>query len=428
MGLFLRKQDFWSSFVDEPNRVFMDAVIQTHYTDCVSQLMGYHPDYLRHFTATQNFLLKEDGPLPYEYRHYIAIIATARHHCTNLVKLHEREFLLHNGNPEWLKGINHAPRKIQDLYEVNKILAHQPWLITKDHMAKLLKGPEPWSLSELMHAIILLAHFHSLCTFVYGCGISAGLETGDFTSHTTDSCDTDCSSTFDRTAIEKTNVGLEVLMERMKKLTEGFTEEMSPEELLERFHSIEHQCAEITIPAIKECSLKSEILRFVKGNDFAYTDFATRSPESEISTFRACDYSWEDQGFSLANRLYTDIGNLLDDKYNMAANMTYYTMGDNHEVDTSSFRGAIWNYIHCMYGVMHDDYDYTEVNQLLERNLKAYIKTVTCYPERLQKKDYENVMRELKHSEKVHVNLILMEARQQAELLYALRALNRYIT
>lgn len=49
----------------------------------------------------------------------------------------------------------------------------------------------------------------------------------------------------------------------------------------------------------------------------------------------------------------------------------------------------------------HDDYDYGEVNQLLERPLKSFIKTVCCYPERITKSDYDNVMREFKHSEKV---------------------------
>jgi sestrin len=76
-------------------------------------------------------------------------------------------------------------------------------------------------------------------------------------------------------------------------------------------------------------------------------------------------------------------------------------MGDNCEVDTTAFRQAIWYYIHCMYGIRHDDYDYAQVNQLLERNLKTYIKTVTCYPERISKNDYEGVMRAFKHSEKV---------------------------
>lgn len=76
-------------------------------------------------------------------------------------------------------------------------------------------------------------------------------------------------------------------------------------------------------------------------------------------------------------------------------------MGDKMNVDTTMFRRAVWNYIHCMYGIRHDDYYYGEVDQMLERCLKAYIKTVTCYPERLTKKEYDSVMREFKHSEKV---------------------------
>ena len=77
------------------------------------------------------------------------------------------------------------------------------------------------------------------------------------------------------------------------------------------------------------------------------------------------------------------------------------SMGDNIDVDTSSFRRSIWHYIHCMFGIRHDDYDYSEVNQLLERNLKSYIKTATCFPERVVRKDYDSFMKEFKHSEKV---------------------------
>ena len=84
--------------------------------------------------------------------------------------------------------------------------------------------------------------------------------------------------------------------------------------------------------------------------------------------------------------------------------ISIYSLGDIMNVDTTMFRRAVWNYIHCMYGIRHDDYNYGEVNQMLERNLKSYIKTVTCYPERLTKKDYDNVMREFKHSEKVQNN------------------------
>lgn len=37
---------------------------------------------------------------------------------------------------------------------------------------KLTKGSDSWSLSELVHAIVILAHFHALSSFVFGCNIS----------------------------------------------------------------------------------------------------------------------------------------------------------------------------------------------------------------------------------------------------------------
>ena len=54
-----------------------------------------------------------------------------------------------------------------------------------------------------------------------------------------------------------------------------------------------------------------------------------------------------------------------------------------------------------MFGIRHDDYDYREVNELLGHNLKSYVKTVTCYPERVTRKEYDSFMYEFKHSEKV---------------------------
>lgn len=43
---------------------------------------------------------------------------------------------------------------------------------------------------------------------------------------------------------DESGVGLEVLMERMRKLTESSIDDMSPEELLKRFQSVKHQSAE----------------------------------------------------------------------------------------------------------------------------------------------------------------------------------------
>jgi hypothetical protein len=50
------------------------------------------------------------------------------------VHIYEIEFLKFNGDKEWLKGIEHVPRKLQRLSEINKYLAHQPWLIDPNHI------------------------------------------------------------------------------------------------------------------------------------------------------------------------------------------------------------------------------------------------------------------------------------------------------
>ena len=60
--------------------------------------------------------------------------AAARHKCNYLVNLEREEFLFYGGDKNWLKGLQFIPKKLRDLNEINKILAHQPWLLTKGHI------------------------------------------------------------------------------------------------------------------------------------------------------------------------------------------------------------------------------------------------------------------------------------------------------
>lgn len=60
--------------------------------------------------------------------------AASRHQCAYLIHLHEQEFILQGGDQEWLKGPAYIPTKLRKLQEVNKILAHRPWLFNKTHI------------------------------------------------------------------------------------------------------------------------------------------------------------------------------------------------------------------------------------------------------------------------------------------------------
>lgn len=83
-------------------------------------------------------------------------------------------------------------------------------------------------------------------------------------------------------------------------------------------------------------------------------------------------------------------------------------MGQNTMVDTSLLRRAIWNYVHALFGIRHDDYDYSEVNLLLDRSLKTYIKSVCCFPEMTTYKDYSHFWKDFKDSEKVRERVVFI--------------------
>ncbi|XP_043543032.1 sestrin-1 isoform X1 [Chiloscyllium plagiosum] len=432
----------------ETRLLFIEAFATLGHLDNITLLMGFHPRYLDSFLKTQHYLMQVDGPLPYHYRHYIAIMAAARHQCSYLVNIHVNDFLQVGGDPKWLAGLDSAPLKLQVLSEVNKILAHRPWLITKDHIEKLLKAEEHgWSLAELVHVVVLLTHYHSLASFTYGCGINPEIHCDGghtFRLPSVGSCCV-CDFTNGNDVVEdllngqegtkvsskmgtETVCEVETLMKKMKQLQEcRDEEEASQEEMATRFEREKTESLYVAQAEGEEAVDTRDVSRRFEDPTYGYKEFP-RQGEQNVPTFRAQDYTWEDHGYSLVNRLYPDVGQLLDEKFQIVYNLTYNTMAMHKDVDTSMLRRAIWNYIHCMFGIRYDDYDYGEINQLLDRNFKVYIKTVVCCPAKTTKRMYDSFWRQFKHSEKIHVNLLLMEARMQAELLYALTAITRYLT
>ncbi|XP_074469385.1 sestrin-2 isoform X1 [Sebastes fasciatus] len=413
--------------------ILIESFLSFGRVDHITMVMAMHPAYLSCFLRTQHALLEMDGPLPRHWRHYIAVMAAARHHCSYPVQQHSAGFLEAGGEESWLSGLQHAPVKLRSLQTLNKLLAHRPWLITQQHIQELVcPGAEPrWSLAELIHAVILMAHAHSLCSFVWGCGLNPEPDhIGGYTfqlqspSHLPRSpCSPHSPAHEDgRQALVDGAMEVEVLMQRMVELQQQ-EEECTQEEMVTRF---ERERSESIPTAVVRAAPPDLVLRLVEEPEFRYEDFAPRGEQSP-STFRAQDYSWEDHGYSLVNRLLPDMGQLLDEKFQVVSNLTYNRMAMHEDVDTYTLRKALWNYIHCLYGIRYDDYDYGSVNVLLERSLKVFVKTMACHPEQTTARIYHAFWRHFRNSEKVHANLIVMEARLQAALLYTLRAITQYM-
>ena len=170
----------------ETSNLLEDIFLSTGRTSHMDLLMAWHPSYLTVYTGCINHLMEDAGPLPTAWRPYLAIMAAARHQCEYLISFQETEFLLKGGDPTWLKGIAFAPKKLQSLAELNALLAHQPWLLTRHHIATLTGGAEAgtdsWSVAELVHAVVILTTFHALCGFVAGMGIRKEIDAMDWSA------------------------------------------------------------------------------------------------------------------------------------------------------------------------------------------------------------------------------------------------------
>ena len=67
------------------------------------------------------------------------------------------------------------------------------------------------------------------------------------------------------------------------------------------------------------------------------------------------------------------------------------------------------------------------MNQLLAIPVKSYIKKVACYPSSVTLADFAAFGAGLRDSEKVHINILVMDSKKQAALIFFLNAVMGYM-
>lgn len=157
------------------------------------------------------------------------------------------------------------------------------------------------------------------------------------------------------------------------------------------------------------------------------------------------EYGWKEHGYELLRRFYPDIADLLDEEFTQTYSMTYNTFSTSTHIDTLPFRRAIWYlttihvrlplfslisnmyYVQRVKGMCHDDYNYQEVNLLLNRDVKFFVKKIACMPDSITQHDFDDLGLELRPEEKCHIALLAMESHKQACLLYGLHAVMQYM-
>lgn len=112
-------------------------------------------------------------------------------------------------------------------------------------LQKLLKGQDNWSLSELVQAIVILVHTHSLCSFVYGCGITPEIDRDGGHTYKPPSLSEAKQGSIERDDLSLNGVEnrscMTELMEKMKEVEAEHDAlmETTQEELFQQFEKVE---------------------------------------------------------------------------------------------------------------------------------------------------------------------------------------------
>lgn len=69
--------------------------------------------------------------------------------------------------------------------------------------------------------------------------------------------------------------------------------------------------------------------------------------------------------------------------------------------DATAYTEAIWNYVLMLHGIQIEFYHHNEVNQRLSSELKAFIKLLACFPEKLHHPMFNRFSQNFKHFERV---------------------------
>jgi len=443
--------DFLFSEEHPSSSYLTDLFYSTGRVSHLDLFLSIIPKYAEEFIMLRHFLMNLEGPLPHDYRQYIAIMAASRYDCEYLVKLHSFMFLEFRGDPSWLEDLSKAPPKLQKLAELNAVLAHQPWLMSEELIAELLDESPVWRPPELIQAVMILTFFHMSCGLVEGFHISPELDL--FAHQRTDGIPPPAPpirehsgviSALDQDSLrveEEETIKLHALLgkgeENIKIVSDCENEQPDDPFISVGDMSMEYQlvtdeletCKEVRIkctsriaasptlpkPANSPTAIANAIAKFRGNNKMAHTDIDMRTAK----WLKHNEFSWEVQGFPLVDRYYRGFAALLDSEFKTLKSLTDGKLNDR-TIDTGPLRNAISRFASRIYGIQDDMYDYHKVNVYLSIPMKTHLKWLVCDPTRIQHKDLPLT---INFYEKVHLSALALVAKRKSCLTWALRSI-----
>ncbi|VDM24090.1 unnamed protein product [Hydatigera taeniaeformis] len=87
-----------------------------------------------------------------------------------------------------------------------------------------------------------------------------------------------------------------------------------------------------------------------------------------------------EEGCPLVDHLASSLGSLLDEVFQSAFELTYNTLNEHSDVNTSSLRHTLWFFVQSVFGVCHEDLRYERVHKLLSVEQRCFLKICATRP------------------------------------------------
>lgn len=346
------------------------------------------PSYSVLFRDTQTAIFSESGPLPIPTRHFIALMASRATTCSALARLEEELFVSSGGSRAWLKEI---PSKLKKLEEINLLLCTNPRLLTTAHIKKLTDGDESFSITEVVQALVILIHSQGLSSFLKSLGKDQPSQAR--LQKITERKSIEFLDIVDKSLDQQAWKNVQKELKRKRSFSEG---EISTNYQSKVSQNSKRQAA---VAPVDEERVETKL----------------------TGDIRIQDYSWDDQGFSVLSTFYHDLAVILDDKFRTAKCIVKQTE------KSSKLNRAVWSYVQCLLGVHYDDYNYQEIEEVLDTTSKDYIK-MCCSQTKLRPSLAQTVFAVLPHTDLVQLSVIVMEARNLSEILFVLKSVMKYMS
>ena len=134
----------------------------------VERFISKIPDYLPYFSNTFSNILNKESSISLHKKLFLGIIAASSLQSKFLYSELEREYLINEGNEEWLiHGLDVAEKKYAKYAKINNILLNQPWALKKGDIIEVYNPKDPSAkLSEFIEACLILTSYQRLASII----------------------------------------------------------------------------------------------------------------------------------------------------------------------------------------------------------------------------------------------------------------------